>query len=109
MKLTIDILTIAVICVFIIDLSGFVDTIKDAMGRWLKIRVGSLKPFDCSLCSTFWVGLLWIICTGQFSLINILLVAMAAFCTTIIKEIIMTGKEAVMALLRLLNRLIDKV
>lgn len=109
MKVTIDILMIAAICVFIIDLSGFVESVKDGIGRWLKIKVGSIKPFDCSLCVTFWVGLIWLFCTGQFYLQNILVVCMMAFCTIPIKELMMTIKELILALLRLLNSWIDRI
>lgn len=45
----IDIITIHFICVFVIDISGFIDQIENVVKRSVP------KPFSCSLCSIFWI------------------------------------------------------
>lgn len=68
----INLLCIAAIVVFVIDLSGFVDSVKMRYWKWLfkdkPYREFSLKPFDCSLCMTHHICLLYAIISGSFSL-----------------------------------------
>lgn len=63
---------LAAVVVFIVDLSGFTDSWRDALARALHIRnLRPLKPFDCSLCMTWWTCLIYPICTGDFSLLTL--------------------------------------
>ena len=60
---------ISVICVLIIDLSGFIDSLKYGLSKLLtKNKLASidyrLKPIDCSLCMSFWISLIYILCIG---------------------------------------------
>lgn len=67
-----DLIVLVCIVVFIIDISGIVDTIKHGIWKWLikdkEYREFRLKPFDCSLCMSFWMGLIYLICVGQFNI-----------------------------------------
>lgn len=67
-----DIFFIVFIVVYIVDISGIVDTIKQVIWRWLfkdrEYREFRLKPFDCSLCLSFWSGLIYLLCVGQFNI-----------------------------------------
>ena len=87
----INIIAIAILCCFVIN-SGAVDSLKRALWRWLKgsapYREYSLKPFDCELCLTWWSGLLYIIVTGNLSIPSVLYVALVAWCTPIIVEVL---------------------
>lgn len=49
------------IVIWVIDDTDLLPTIKKWLGRWLGVKVGSLKPFDCSLCSSFHVGWIYMI------------------------------------------------
>lgn len=87
-----DLIMIAAIIVFIVDNSGFVPNIKGAISGWLtggkiKNKYWSVKPFDCSLCLTFWVGLIYLFCTHQFCLVGVLCVCLAAYLTTYINDL----------------------
>lgn len=65
-------LILAAVVVFIVDLSGFTDSWRDALARALKVRqLRPLKPFDCSLCMVWWACLLYPLFVGQFSLLTI--------------------------------------
>lgn len=74
----IDLLLLTLIVVFIIDLSGIVDSIEGSLSKWLKGKVRIPKPFSCSLCMTWWAGLIYILCLHQFTLPYIALVALFA-------------------------------
>ena len=44
-----DLFLIALICVVIIDISGFIGEIEDILAKWLKVKsVRIPKPFSCS-------------------------------------------------------------
>lgn len=87
-----DVVCIAVITVFIIDLSGVMDTIKRSVFKWLvKDRPYvdfKLKPFDCSLCMTHHICLLYALISGQFSLLMWMFICVVAFLTPQIKGLL---------------------
>lgn len=93
----INILCLALVVIYIVDISGIIESLKWALGRWLNITVGRLKPIDCSLCMTWWVGLIYIIIVGECNLYTILCVAMASALSTQIAQTITLLREALSA------------
>lgn len=67
----VKLLIIAFIVVNIIDISGIINHIKHWIWRILKkgspYRDFELKPFTCSYCMTHWIGLIYLLVTGEFS------------------------------------------
>ena len=59
-------LIIQFLCVFVIDYSGFIDDGLTPLVRKLTgSKVGSIgKPLSCSLCSSLWIGIIYIIVAG---------------------------------------------
>ena len=107
MKLIIELLLIAVVAVVVIDMSGFVPSVKTAVARILtkhgrptaaeNVR---LKPFDCSLCMTFWVGLGFMLGSRAFSLWGLAALCLVALSTTIIDDLLTLVMDAASALFR---------
>lgn len=60
-------LLLTLTCVLVIDVSGFIQEMEGAMGKWLGCRVRIPKPFSCSFCMGFWVNVLYSIICGHFS------------------------------------------
>ena len=92
------ILLIALIWVYICDLSGIVAEIRHVMAKLLKIHesnMPSLKPFSCSQCMTFWTGLFYVIFADSFSLASIAVVCLFAFFTTTLRGLLQAVKEYV--------------
>lgn len=92
-----NLLLISLILVFIIDISGFVDTVKRLVWKWVfngkrEYQDFDLKPFTCSLCSTWWAGILYLCFTG-FSWAMVAYVALLAFLTPIFKDIMIFIKD----------------
>lgn len=57
-----NIICITVIVCYILDISGFIDEMKFSIRKWLNIKSSiSLKPFDCSLCMSHWLNLIYIL------------------------------------------------
>ena len=95
-----DILFLTVIVVFIVDASGFTDSWLDALSRWLKHRVNSFKPFSCSLCMTWWSGIVYLIVTGRFCLPLIAYVAGLAFLSGTISDLFIFIRETILRWIR---------
>ena len=105
----IDMLLIAVVVTFGIDCTDFMQSIKDGLTRWLGVKVHTLKPFDCSLCSTWWCCLLYCAIAGHFNLRGI---AVAAGCALLSKPLAMILKDvryAAETLAHLVEDLLDKL
>lgn len=69
MQIYIDLLLVALITIYIVDISGFTESWRSALAKILKVSaLKPLKPFDCSLCMTWWVCLIYALCVGQISL-----------------------------------------
>lgn len=97
-----DLALIMWLCVFIVDLSGFRESMLDALSRFLKGPVRSLKPFTCSLCMTWWTSIAWLLVTGTFTLEGVALAGAAAILSQ-------PASALAVAFLDLLNRLINKI
>lgn len=103
-----NLLFIQFIVVFIIDLSGFVDTMKVKLSSILtkgKIKSAEfrLRPFDCSLCTMFWVGLIFLLVTHQFTIPLIAYVCLLSVTTPITKDLYYTIQELIT---KLFNKII---
>ena len=56
----IDLILVALVTIYIVDISGFTESWRTALARSLKISESAmrpLKPFDCGKCMTWWVCL----------------------------------------------------
>lgn len=99
---------ITVIVVFIVDISGFIDSVKKTIWRIIfknfPYKDYSIKPFDCSLCLTFWIILIYLL-SIRCSIINSLFIAsIMAFLTGIIHSAILVAKEIALYLLDLITK-----
>ena len=89
MKIYIDLLLVALITIYIVDISGFTESWRTALARSLKISESAmrpLKPFDCGKCMTWWVCLIYPICTGDISLGTIAFAALLSHLSNPIGE-----------------------
>lgn len=85
---------ITLIVVLVIDISGFYEEMYLMIKRWLTKgrfteEVKYIKPFSCSLCSSWWINLIYIIITGNFSLLLVAYILGLAVFTPIMKELIL--------------------
>ena len=90
-----DLFSILIISVIVIDISGFIHSIKAAIGKFLELSPNSfrIKPFDCSFCMTFWVSLIYLLVVGRFTLLNIAIVLLLCCLTTPLKNLIMSVRD----------------
>ena len=106
MELFINILLIAVIAVFIIDLSGAINNlVKPIVRKVLHLSPNAdihLPLIGCSLCVTFWVGLIYLLAVKAFALPGVVAVCIASFLTPIISDILILCKD-------ILTKIIDLI
>ena len=79
---------ITVIVVIIVDISGFIDSIKAFVGKVLGINNVSLKPLDCSLCMTFWVSMAYLIYANELSITTLMFSLLISVMTPVIQDLI---------------------
>ena len=84
----IDLFEITVIVVIIVDISGFIDSIKSLIGKVLHINNVSLKPLDCSFCLNFWVSLGYLVITNELTITAVMVTLLLSTMTPIIKDAI---------------------
>lgn len=95
-----DILFLSLIVIYIVDVSGFTDSWLAAFSRWLGHTVTSVKPFSCSLCMTWWAGIVYLLATGRFCLPLIAYVALFSFLSFPISEFLIFIKETLLKWIR---------
>ena len=93
-----DLIFIWIVTVIVIDISGFIDSVKLGISKLLtkgKLPTTDyrLKPIDCSFCMNFWTGLIYIICMGQFSLGLLAFILFLSTLTPILKDLINMVKD----------------
>ena len=91
----VSLFSILIISVLVIDISGFVYSIKVAIGKYLGISPNSfrIKPFDCSFCMTFWASMIYLLVVGRFTLVNIAVVLLLCCLTTPLNNLIMSVRD----------------
>lgn len=104
----IDLILIQLIIVFIIDLSGAVESFKLFISKILtkgKIQTTNfdLKSFSCSLCSTWWIGLIYLLICHSFTIPYIALVALLSYLTPLSSSILLLIKDLAIFLVNKLN------
>jgi hypothetical protein len=100
MKTYIDLLLIAAITIYIVDLSGFTESWRAALARWLKAKeLKALKPFDCGQCMTWWVGIIYSLCVGEFSLPILAYIAALSFLSIPMQQVFIFIREGMIFLI----------
>ena len=107
----INCLFITIIWVLILDQLHFWDDITSVISGWMtngKIKKPiQLKPFNCSVCMSFWTNLAYIIVTNQFSILMILYIVVLSWSTPIINSILSFVINAVLKLINIISEKID--
>ena len=98
--IVLNLFLISVIWVVILDLSGFSDTLKVWVGKILKLSPQTsqnldLKPITCSLCMTWWSGLLYLILIHKISFIYLTITLLFSFFTTSTKDFLYLVKDII--------------
>lgn len=91
--MVLNLIFIAVICVCIIDVSGFIGEIETLLTKLLGFKVRIPKPLSCSLCMTFWTGLVYLLVWHLLTLGSLALLLCVAVCTPVIENLIWNVRD----------------
>lgn len=108
------ILLLVTLCLcYVIDLSGWTEFWKPKAQAWIKDKTGvfvrDLKPFDCSSCAVFWVGLIVCLCYGQLGWVQLAYVCGLSFFSVVFTQALGLLRELVQGLLNCFGKLIDLI
>ena len=109
MSIYINLLLLAAIVTWVVDCSGFTDTLLDLASAFTRKfgypPVKSLRPFTCSLCATWWSTIIYTIIAGQFSLpIIAYCAALAGLSKTLAKFFIFITESLDLVIGKLMDR-----
>ena len=87
-KILIDLILIQIICVNIVDISGVVSHIENAIARMLSLKKVSIYLFNCSYCVTHWCCVIYLLFNGALSLKTYAIVLVLCFLTSVTKDLL---------------------
>jgi hypothetical protein len=108
MRIYIDLLFLAAITIYIVDLSGFTEEWRGALTRRIGAKqLRPIKPFDCGQCMTWWVGIIYSLCVGEFSLPILAYIAALSFLSFPIGQMMIFIREGMLSLVNKMMKLYD--
>ena len=112
MNIYTELLLVVVVVCFVVDVSGWSDTLIRTVNRWLRrYNVGpieDLQPLTCSLCMVWWTGLAWALIRHAVSLPVVAYIAALASVSFTISETWVFLREAANAVVRWLMDRIER-
>ena len=109
MNIYIELLLLACVVVYIVDLSGWTETWLGWLSRFTR-RYGygdvkRLRPFSCGQCMVWWCGLAWCLFRSHLDLALVAYVAGLAFCSITLSQVFIFLREGLLWLLSKMNGL----
>ena len=103
-------LAIAIIEVFIIDISGVMQSLVHPLLKKLFNIKGQIRVplFDCSLCVVFHTGWIYLLATNQFTAIAFLFTTMVSFLSSHIRSILLLISDSLSILILYINKVLNK-
>lgn len=96
MSLYIAVLCIAACCVVVTDYLQFWDSLDPLLSRWLGFKAKlPAKPFKCSTCQTHWIGLIFLIVSGQWTIWTYLYLLLVSAATPLMENLLRNVIDAV--------------
>ena len=104
MKIYIDLLMVAVITIYIVDLSGFTETWLNILSNYRGRKITGLKPFSCSLCMVWWVCLIYAVIVGNLTIPVVALIALLSLLSVPCGQLLILIRDA---FLKVINKLME--
>lgn len=117
MNTLLNLFLITLVICFVVDCSGIMTDIRKLVANIIykktKMKVDpnelKMKPIGCSLCLTWWTGIIYLLCIGEFTLVNFTFVALLALVSSNISGMLLTFKDFLSTLETKLNEIIYKI
>lgn len=111
MSIYVNLFLVAVVVVYIVDLSGFTQSWRAGVARLLGVspsRLRPLPPFDCGQCATWWTCLVWALCSGRLSLPVVAYCAALAFLSGPLGQLALLVRETVYKVIRTILQRVER-
>ena len=106
MKAIVELILVAMITIYVVDLSGFTDTWLKFLSAYKGRKITELKPFSCSLCMVWWVCLAYLVTTSQLTLSLVAFTALLSFLSIPMGQILVMLREV---MLHIINKLMSRL
>ena len=106
MKAIVELILVAMITIYVVDLSGFTDTWLTFLSAYKGRKITELKPFSCSLCMVWWVCLTYLVTTSQLTLSLVAFTALLSFLSIPMGQILVMLREVI---LHFINKLMSRL
>ena len=104
MNIYIDLILVALVTIYIVDLSGFTETLLKVISAYKGRKITELKPFSCSLCMVWWVCLIYAVIVGNLTIPVVALIALLSLLSVPFGQFLMLIREV---FLKVINKLMD--
>ena len=104
MKAIIDLILVALVTIYIVDLSGFTETLLKVISAYKGRKITELKPFSCSLCMVWWVCLIYAAIVGNLTIPVVALIAFLSLLSVPFGQLLILIREAI---LKVINKLMN--
>ena len=102
MKAIIDLILVALVTIYIVDLSGFTETLLKVISAYKGRKITELKPFSCSLCMVWWVCLIYSVIVGNLTIPVVALIALLSLMSVPFGQLLILLREG---FIKLVNKL----
>ena len=106
MKAIVELILVALVTIYVVDLSGFTDTWLKFLSAYKGRKITELKPFSCSLCMVWWVCLTYLVTTSQLTLSLVAFTALLSFLSIPMGQILVLLREV---MLYIINKLMSRL
>ena len=94
MQTYIELLLVALVTIYIVDISGVTDAWRNGLKRMLKLTsLRPLPPFDCGKCMSWWMCLLYALLTGHFNLYTVAFSALMSLLSIPLGQVLIFIRE----------------
>lgn len=104
MKTIIELILVALVTIYIVDLSGFTETLLKVISAYKGRKITELKPFSCSLCMVWWVCLIYAVIVGNLTIPVVALIALLSLLSVPFGQFLILIRDA---FLKVVNKLMD--
>ena len=106
MKAIIDLILVALVTIYIVDLSGFTETLLKVISAYKGRKITELKPFSCSICMVWWVCLIYAAIVGNLTIPVVALIAFLSLLSVPCGQLLMLIREV---FLKVINKLMNQL
>lgn len=106
MKAIVELILVAMITIYVVDLSGFTDTWLKFLSAYKGRKITELKPFSCSLCMVWWVCLAFLLMSAKLTLPLVAFSALLSFLSVPLGQILVMLREVI---LHIINKLMSRL